>query len=154
MSIEVDTSELKDFARLANRKAKDVKRFLKDTTDELAEQVRAGAAAKTNVVTGRMRENWRMTEAVSIISATGYGYQAEVYNDVISPARISATGDAVEGEHYAGHVNYGHVIRRVKDGPILGKVKGQYMMQRSEQEVEKKSRQFIEAKLAEFLRDL
>lgn len=38
---------------------------------------------------------------------------------------------------YASYVNYGHVIKNKKNGPIKGFVKGQYMLEKAQRKVQK-----------------
>lgn len=71
----------------------------------------------TSRVGGKMREAWYATP----IKKTAQGVEQEMGNT----------------QDYASHVNYGHVIRNKKDGPIKGFVKGQYMLEKAINEVEK-----------------
>jgi hypothetical protein len=139
MAIKLDIRELEGFARFCERKSRDARAFLRDTAEELAIGLRDSAAAKTSVVSGRMKESWKVKPPLR--AGPDGGYKAVVYNDAVSPG----------GAHYSGYVNDGHAIRRVKGGPILGKVEGQHMLQEAEKETEQKTRGFVEAGLAEFL---
>jgi uncharacterized protein (DUF885 family) len=68
-------------------------------------------------VGGKMRESWYTTPT----KKSAQGVEKEMGNT----------------QDYASYVNYGHVIRNKKDGPIKGFVKGQYMLEKAINEVEK-----------------
>jgi len=71
----------------------------------------------TSRVGGKMREAWYTTPT----KKTAQGVEKEMGNT----------------QDYASYVNYGHVIRNKKDGPIKGFVKGQFMLEKAINEVEK-----------------
>jgi len=72
---------------------------------------------KTSRVGGQMRRSWYTTPT----KKTAQGVVQEMGNT----------------QDYASYVNYGHVIRNKKDGPIKGFVKGQFMLEKAINEVEK-----------------
>ena len=72
---------------------------------------------KTSRVGGQMRRSWYTTPT----KKTAQGVEQEIGNT----------------QDYASYVNYGHVIRNKKDGPIKGFVKGQFMLEKAINEVEK-----------------
>lgn len=72
---------------------------------------------KTSRVGGQMRRSWYATP----VKKSAQGVEQEMGNT----------------QDYASYVNYGHVIRNKKDGPIKGFVKGQYMLEKAINEVEK-----------------
>ncbi|MFY9295657.1 MAG: HK97 gp10 family phage protein [Caldicoprobacterales bacterium] len=72
---------------------------------------------KTSRVGGKMKEAWYTTPT----KKTAQGVEKEMGNT----------------RHYAPYVNYEHVIRNKKDGPIKGFVKGQFMLEKAVNEVEK-----------------
>jgi len=72
---------------------------------------------KTSRVGGSMRRSWRSTRTIK--------KAGEVTKTIINNV------------DYAPYVNYGHVIRNKKDGPIKGFVKGQFMLEKAINEVEK-----------------
>ena len=71
----------------------------------------------TSRVGGKMKEAWYTTPT----KKTAQGVEQEMGNT----------------QDYASYVNYGHVIKNKKDGPIKGFVKGQFMLEKAINEVEK-----------------
>ena len=113
---------------------------MKETIQEIAEELLDTVVSKTPRDTGKLQESWKMTEVVD----HGSYVEIHVYNPV----------------DYASHVEYGHKQEVGRYVPQIGKrlveprVEGRFFLKKSVEIVDDEAPNIIKRKLIKALEDL
>lgn len=132
--------------------------FIKDVSRELAGRLLAGAVYRTPVDTGMLRAGW--TARTEEEAKKGYWKDPKVY---ASRLPVEKKGNVytitiINPVKYASYVEYGHRQEVGRLVPGIGRLKrhwieGQFMLTKSEMELEGELPQIIENKISKFLKD-
>lgn len=138
---EVDLKDIKQLKEKLEQYNKfDKKLLMKETVQEIAEELLDTVVAKTPRDTGRLQESWKMTDVVD----HGSYVEITVYNPV----------------DYASHVEYDHKQEVGRYVPQIGKrlvkplVEGKFFLKKSVEIVDDEAPNIIKRKLIKALEDL
>ncbi|MEA4972924.1 MAG: HK97 gp10 family phage protein [Candidatus Metalachnospira sp.] len=131
---KVDFKELKQFQKNLEKMRADTDKINTEIVKELAARVLREVKQKTPAVTGELRRNWKVGQAVK---KDNY-YEVEIYNHV----------------EYAPYVEYGH--RQVAKGKkkVSGWTQGRFMLKISCDDIQSKAPAIVEKRLKKELEAL
>ena len=132
--------------------------FIKSVSRELAGRLLRGAVNRTEVVSGVLRAGW--TAKTEEEAKKGYWKDPVVYASRL-PVEKNGTNytiTVINPVHYASYVEYGHRQEVGRLVPGIGRLKkhwveGQFMLTKSEMELEGELPRIIEQKISKFLMD-
>lgn len=132
--------------------------FIKSVSRELAGRLLRGAVNRTEVVSGVLRAGW--TAKTEEEAKKGYWKDPVVYASRL-PVEKNGTNytiTVINPVHYASYVEYGHRQEVGRLVPGIGRLKkhwveGQFILTKSEMELEGELPRIIEQKISKFLMD-